>query len=139
MTTSGEEAEMSDTAENEAKSSINWKLIETYESGKSRRYNLLFAVNGGTFAIVSFLLAEVGSSTPFIEVFIPVMCLAFIWFSVCMTEDIKKFGCTMRKLDNREEGKVFGNEGQSLLCQIKFILVLAWVGLLLAGVLRLSD
>ena len=37
------------------------KLFKAYESGKHRRYNLLFAVNGGAFAVAK-LLDEKGTA-----------------------------------------------------------------------------
>ena len=35
---------------------------ELYETGKHRRYSLMFAVNGGAFAIARLLTAEPGKS-----------------------------------------------------------------------------
>ena len=36
-------------------SNFNYELFDTYEVGKHRRYSLLFAVNGGAFAVAKLL------------------------------------------------------------------------------------
>ena len=36
------------------------KVYELYENGKERRYKLLFAINGGAFALVGFLMDKAG-------------------------------------------------------------------------------
>ncbi len=77
-------------------------IIEIYENGKHRRYNLLFAVNGGAFAISKLLSGDAqnpavglgGLSLTHISV-------GMIFFTVVMMVDIWEFGDKMKKNSTR--------------------------------------
>ena len=104
-------------------------LYKLYEDGKHRRYNLLFAVNGGAFAIVSFLLkgdtAQV--ALPMLLWIGPVMAL----FSVVMWLDIYEFGKKMRELGGALD--LFGDRGWQVLAAIALSLVAVWLAATLVG------
>lgn len=69
-------------------------LFEAYETGKHRRYGLLFSVNGAAFALVEFFF---GKDQPRIEA-LTVYQIAFgmMCFSAIMSFDILAFGLKMR-------------------------------------------
>jgi hypothetical protein len=70
------------------------KLFKAYEDGKHRRYNLLFAVNGGAFAVAKLLgekgAANVGKLT------MDHLAVGMILFTAVMSFDILAFGWKMR-------------------------------------------
>ena len=71
------------------------KLFKAYEDGKHRRYNLLFAVNGGAFAVAKLLgekgTVAVGNLT------MSRLAIGMILFTTIMSFDILTFGLKMRK------------------------------------------
>jgi hypothetical protein len=77
-----------------ARAGFDDKFFEAYEAGKHRRYGLLFAVNGGAFAVAQFLAgkgaAGVGQLTP------AALAWGMILFTLVMTADLAAFGVKMR-------------------------------------------
>src|SRR5690606_32384849 len=68
-------------------------VFKAYEDGKHRRYTLLFAVNGGAFAVMELLVKEgreVSSLT------IPQVSYGMIIFTAIMCFDILAFGLKLR-------------------------------------------
>lgn len=69
-------------------------LFKAYEEGKHRRYNLLFAVNGGAFAVAKLLgeksAAIAGGLT------LDRLALGMVLFATVMCFDILSFGLKMR-------------------------------------------
>jgi hypothetical protein len=108
------------------------KLSELYEDGKYRRYELLFAVNGGAFAVVTFCSGEgrhfPGQLSPFI------FAIGMILFTFIMTFDIYAFGDKMRKAkqDQLEQAgqpqdtDLFGRVGRVVLFLIAILIILGW-------------
>jgi hypothetical protein len=70
------------------------KLFKAYEDGKHRRYNLLFAVNGGAFAVAK-LLGEKGTAVAG-NLSISHLAVGMILFTGVMSFDILTFGLKMR-------------------------------------------
>lgn len=73
--------------------------MELYENGKQRRYGLLFSVNGGAFAILTFLVRDVqgvARGGRFLIVWSVSLGLAAI--TVVLAYDIFRFGVAMREL-----------------------------------------
>src|SRR4051794_33957353 len=68
-----------------------------YEEGKDRRYKLLFAVNGGAFAIAK-LMTKDGQEPPpvFGSLELWELAVAMIVFTGAMVVDINAFGLKMR-------------------------------------------
>lgn len=104
-------------------------VFEIYETGKNRRYNLLFAVNGGAFAVLSFLVTEAPIKHG--NLVIIWIGLAMVTFSAVMGYDIYKFGFYMRHLSGNL--KLFGRAGQRVLKLIVSLLIVAWVGAAIAA------
>ena len=72
--------------------------IEIYENGKHRRYALLFAVNGGAFAVARLLAgqpADVGGLTQ------GMLSAGMAAFTIVMAYDIWQFGLRMRAENGR--------------------------------------
>jgi hypothetical protein len=84
------------TAPSKLPHAFDEKLFNAYENGKHRRYSLLFAVNGGAFAVAKLLDAKgtagVGNLT------MSHLAVGMILFTAVMSFDILTFGLKMRKL-----------------------------------------
>jgi hypothetical protein len=106
------------------------EVIELYESGKSRRYQLLFSVNGGAYVIFSLLLEKhyVNHQT----MVIGFLALLMVGFSFTMGYDIYKFGSHMRDDFTNNVG-LFGPPGQRVLQYLVGLLVVAWIGVIAAS------
>jgi hypothetical protein len=91
-------------------------VFTAYEAGKKRRYDLLFAVNGGVLAIANI------SPTPWRTA---ILALAMVAFTAVMTVDIWYFGDRFHKKDNG----FFGDKGRLVLWSICAILCFAWLGI----------
>jgi hypothetical protein len=99
--------------------------MNSYIEGKMKRYNLLFAVNGGAFAIAR-LFGEpntqkiLGGLTP------KALAIGAIVFTVVMWCDIYLFGKMMR--DTFFGGKlIFQRPGQIILGLLSLFLIAGWV------------
>jgi hypothetical protein len=71
------------------------KRFKAYEDGKHRRYNLLFAVNGGAFAVAK-LLGEKGTAVAG-NLTMSHLAVGMILFTAVMSFDIVTFGLKMRE------------------------------------------
>ena len=106
--------------------------FKTYEDGKSRRYSLLFTVNGGAFAVAKLfpannLCAVLGGLTLF------ELSLGMILFTVLMTVDIFVFGEHMRGTVSEEATgpagdtvPMFGTVGKVILLLLGSLICLGW-------------
>lgn len=103
-------------------------VYQLYESGKKRRYDLLFAVNGAVFAVisgVSALGAAASADFPHQRIAVGMFFLTAIF-----GYDIWQFGMRMRK--KAEDDKlpvtegIFARAGRIVLCGICAILMSGW-------------
>jgi hypothetical protein len=131
-------------------------VFKEYEGGKHRRYNLLFAVNGGAFAIAKLLATPPGQkqgalSIPeplsLCECFLPwvspsaeqtasavlgnlslcQLSLGMVLFTTVMTLDIFMFGGNMRRAEVEKDKKVFGWQGKLVLIIIGWLISAGWL------------
>jgi len=96
-----------------------------YEDGKHRRYSLLFAVNGGAFAIAR-LFAEKSTEKPpplLGNLSLRHLCVGMILFTIVMVVDIFMFGEKMRKTYLPE---AFGWQGKTVLVLLGFLVCAGW-------------
>jgi len=96
--------------------------LRTYIDGKMKRYNLLFAVNGGAFAIAKLMgqnTHNIGGLT------LKQLAIGAMIFTVVMTLDIWLWGQMMRK-DFFSGGSVFTPIGKAILLLLAFLLILGW-------------
>jgi hypothetical protein len=106
-------------------------IFRAYEEGKHRRYNLLFAVNGGAFAVVE-LFATLTGSPRILDPTDPVLgsltlshlSLGMALFTTVMVVDIFLFGENMRKRDPRL--KLFAWQGKTVLILIGLLIAAGW-------------
>jgi Domain of unknown function (DUF4440) len=108
------------------------KLYEAYADGKMKRYTLLFAVNGGAFAI-----AQAYQETGLLgKLTVPKLAVGVIGFSWIMLWDIWSFGEMMRtryaalwkKAENDPTRlEVFDKEGRAILLLLVGLVTVAWV------------
>src|SRR5262245_58477150 len=69
---------------------------KTYEDGKHRRYNLLFAVNGGAFAIAKLLVGTAKEGGVVVgELRLCHLAYGMAAFTTAMVVDIDAFGLRM--------------------------------------------
>jgi hypothetical protein len=92
-----------------------------YEDGKHRRYNLLFAVNGGAFAIAK-LCAEAQKCDQALGQLTPsILAVGMMLFTAFMTYDIWMFGTRMK------ECGVFKWQGKLVLALIGSLISIGWL------------
>ena len=94
--------------------------FSAYETGKERRYQLLFAVNGGVLAILNISPAAWRDA---------LLGMAMILFTLAMAYDIRMFGERFHAF----HPDMFGQAGRTVLENIRLILCVAWLGLILAA------
>ena len=103
-----------------------------YEAGKHRRYNLLFAVNGGAFAVAKLLSApkacEVLGGLSLWQ-----LSVGMILFTILMVIDIFFFGQNMRSTlpkdavdPNGKTVAIFGTPGKAVLILIGILICGGW-------------
>jgi hypothetical protein len=119
------------------------KLYEIYQSGKMRRYNLLFAVNGGAFAILELAtagdnpaasaVAEAATPTA-VDVLLARLPWGLAIFSLVMFVDIWRFGQWMRATLRAQSekasaplGEAFTPVGKAILLVIASLLITGWL------------
>jgi hypothetical protein len=96
------------------------EAFKLYEDGKHRRYTLLFAVNGGAFAVAKLLLdpnAELGQLSR------TKLSIGMILFTVVMSADIFMFGHKMRTSYLPD---AFGPQGKAVLLLLAAIICVGW-------------
>jgi hypothetical protein len=93
-----------------------------YESGKKRRYDLLFAVNGGAFAIAKLITDFKDKVLG--DLSLDSLAIGMAIFTILIVWDIYTFGENMR--DKYLPYIVFGAQGQAVLISLGFLIVLGW-------------
>jgi hypothetical protein len=108
-------------------------LFELYETGKHRRYTLLFAVNGGAFA-VGRLWAENpdGAAAVLGGLTLPALAVGMAAFTAVMVADIFTFGEKMRRALAPDAVsppviEVFGPVGRIVLLLLGSLVVVGWL------------
>src|SRR5262245_11741735 len=96
--------------------------FKSYEDGKHRRYNLLFAVNGGAFAIAK-LFAEKDAAVVLGNLSLRHLSLGMILFTIVMVVDIFIFGAKMRATYLPD---VFGWQGKVVLVLLGILICAGW-------------
>jgi hypothetical protein len=106
--------------------------FDAYEHGKHRRYNLLFAVNGGAFAVTK-LLTDPEACEVLGGLSLWQLSVGMILFTILMVIDIFFFGQNMRSTLPKDaadpKGKtveVFGTPGQAVLILIGILICGGW-------------
>src|SRR5947207_1522372 len=94
--------------------------FKTYEEGKHRRYTLLFAVNGGAFALAKFIADKVTQSMGGLK--LSYLCYGMALFTIVMCMDIFMFGLKMRRIICRI---LLVGRARLLWCSSAFLSVLA--------------
>jgi hypothetical protein len=100
-----------------------------YESGKKRRYELLFAVNGGAFAIAKLLTSDGNKLLPSNEfrvlgnLTLTHLAIGMGLFTILMVWDIYAFG---EKMSEYLDGEVFKSPGKIVLVSIGFLICVGW-------------
>jgi hypothetical protein len=111
-----------------------------YEDGKHRRYELLFAVNGGAFAISKFAIEQEKAKMILNGVTLRQVAFGMIIFTILMWVDLFVFGSRLRKdaeqpvswtFEQLTEG-TFSPWGRIVLGGICILLILAWGLVILA-------
>lgn len=106
--------------------------LKLYEDGKQRRYNLLFAVNGGGFAVVQ-LMNDAGNNVVLGHLTLAQLAVGMIAFTLIMIFDIWKFGEKMREKCSLD---AFAEPGKLVLLSLGALIALGWA---IAGRLLCSS
>jgi hypothetical protein len=110
-------------------------FLRTYIDGKMQRYYLLFAVNGGAFAIAELMRDEHGVVDPLGNLNLQRLAFGAVIFTWLMWWDIWAWGEMMRQgrpessADARAPGpplRVFTPVGKAILTLLTTLLTLAW-------------
>ena len=97
--------------------------LSLYEDGKHRRYTLLFAVNGGAFAVAKLLVGGEGKPAAVLgHLTLPELCWGMILFTVIMVTDIYAFGDRMKHFSH----ELFGPIGKLVLISIGLLICGGW-------------
>jgi hypothetical protein len=96
--------------------------FKAYEDGKHRRYSLLFAVNGGAFAVAK-LFADPKTSNVLGSLTLRQLSIGMILFTIVMVLDIYMFGEKMRS-QYLPEG--FGWQGKIVLLLLGILICAGW-------------
>ncbi|NJN80319.1 MAG: hypothetical protein HC797_07515 [Anaerolineales bacterium] len=96
--------------------------FKIYEDGKHRRYQLLFGVNGGAFAIAK-LFSDAEAVALLGNLTLSQLALGMLIFTVVMTADIFMFGEKMRQNYLKS---LFGTQGKIVLFVIGFLICAGW-------------
>jgi hypothetical protein len=94
--------------------------MRTYIDGKMRRYDLLFAVNGGAFVIWRLEPATPGPLN------ILTLAVAAMFFTVVMTVDVWVFAQGLKQDFFESRDNVFNPIGKIILILLGSLLVVAW-------------
>jgi hypothetical protein len=103
-------------------------IYKLYEDGKKRRYDLLFAVNGGVFAVINGVKALGAADIPGLRH--DRIAFGMILLTALFGYDIWQFGMRMRK--KAQDGELpasegmFANAGRIVLCGICAVLIAGW-------------
>jgi len=123
----------------------DWSAYNTYQDGKMKRYYLLFSINGGAYAIVTWAvehvaaLQNIGQAASLKRVAV-VVAIAASLFTALMLVDVWLFGRMMSKAGTRtgDDLEYFGKHGQAVLVLIVCTLLGAWAAVLALADLRLA-
>lgn len=115
-----------------------WDVYGTYQEGKMKRYGLLFSVNGGAYAVVTWKAEHpdnpLGASASLTNIAVVVALTASL-LSALMFVDIWLFGRMMRQQAPKDELVYFGPHGKAVLTSIVLVLGAAWTALLIPTML----
>ncbi len=99
--------------------------LRTYIDGKMRRYNLLFTVNGGTFAIAR-LMADPQNEKILGGLTLQTLAVGAAAFTFLMCLDIWYWGDMIRR-DFFGGSQVFGRPGRVILVTLGALLITGWL------------
>ena len=96
--------------------------FKSYEDGKHRRYNLLFSVNGGAFAVAKVFAQQqtlvLGNLT------LRQLGIGMTIFTIIMVADVYMFGEKMRK---NYLPDAFSWQGKAVLIAIGLLICVGWI------------
>lgn len=103
--------------------------MDLYETGKHRRYGLLFSVNGGAFAVAKLLEGGADETGRVLGgLTLPWLSVGMALFTAVMVADLYAFGSGMRRELRASLGReVFGPVGRAVLVLIGLLLVGGWL------------
>lgn len=109
------------------------EAFDIYENGKHRRYSLLFAVNGGAFAIAKLLTESNATGRVLGDLTLPHLSLGMAALTTVMVWDIYIFGERMRATYTKD---AFGPHGKAVVLLLGGLLCAGW---LLVGAGRVTG
>ena len=114
----------------------DWDAYNTYQDGKMKRYTLLFSINGGAYAIVTWAAEHLAAAQEIarevsLKTILPVVvAIAASLFTALMFVDVWLFGRMMSKVGTGDDLVYFGRHGQAVLILIVCTLLGGWAAVL---------
>jgi hypothetical protein len=99
--------------------------MQTYIDGKMKRYSLLFAVNGGAFAVAR-LLGDPDTERIVGGLRMTHLAIGAVAFTILLTIDIYTFGSMMRKEFFGGE-LIFQKGGKAILVLLATLIIVGWL------------
>ena len=96
--------------------------FKAYEDGKHRRYQLLFTVNGGAFAVAKLFVGK-DASNVLGSLTLRQLAIAMVLFTVVMSTDIFMFG---KKMRDTYLPDAFSWQGKLVLILLGLIICVGW-------------
>src|SRR3978361_715787 len=117
--------------------SRDWKIVDLYESGKGRRYQLLFTINGGAYALIGFLAANAKAfEFSFIGIWAFILIPAALAIYTClMYRDIDAFATNMKAYDP----ELYKEHGRLHLKYVCALLTVSWILTIIAIIIQWSH
>ena len=101
------------------------EAFDIYENGKHRRYSLLFAVNGGAFAVAKLFADEPAKQDRVLgDLSLTQLAVGMAIFTIVMIWDIYLFGHKMRAKYLKD---AFGLQGKLVLFVLGALLFTGWL------------
>lgn len=101
------------------------KALQTYIDGKIKRYNLMFAVNGGIFALAKLISVD-GKPNPLGSLKLIHLAIGAIGFTFVLWFDIWLWGSMMRTKYLESTGS-FSWVGKTILSLLASLLIIGWL------------
>jgi hypothetical protein len=107
-----------------------------YEAGKKRRYELLFSINGGAFAIAKLLVDPKNTKQVLGNLTLTHLAIGMILFTMVMVWDIFEFGWGMR--DKYLRHRAFQKQGIAVLFLLGALIIGGWLLVMLGPKIQAS-
>jgi hypothetical protein len=100
------------------------EIFSIYEAGKTRRYGLLFTLNGAAFTLASYLLKDTPTN---LRPIVPGVAIGMVLLTLILCVDIYGFGKKMADASGPLD--LFTCRGRAALAMLGSVLIVGWASL----------